>query len=188
MKKILIILALLSVSFTMKAPSLTDIYSNERYFYALQEYDKQQKEQELKKFLFHLSLRESSDNWKIYNDSGYMGKYQFGSGTLRTIGIHGITFKKFKSNPWVFTEELQEKAIRLLVDHNYEILEYYILKYEGVKINNVTITKSGIIAAAHIAGAYGVKRFLEGSGEYDPNDAYGTHLSDYLQEFDNYKI
>lgn len=172
----------------MKAPSHTDVYENKRYYTALQEYDKMKKEQELRKFLFQLSLRESSNNWKIYNKFGYMGKYQFGRSTLETIGIKGITFKKFKSNPWIFNEDVQEKAIRLLINYNYKILEYYILKYSGTKINGVKVTKSGIIAAAHIAGAYGVKRFIESNGNYNPNDAYGTHLSDYLREFSNYKI
>lgn len=188
MKKILIVLVLLSISFDMKAPNHRDSYENQRYYLALQEYDESKKEQELKKFLFHLSLRESSNNWKIANDYGYMGKYQFGQSTLETIGIKGVTSKKFRSNPWVFNEDLQERAIRLLINYNHKILEYYILKYKNSKINGIEITKSGIIAAAHIAGAYGVKRFIETNGKYDPNDAYSTHLSDYLQEFSNYKI
>lgn len=61
-------------------------------------------------------------------------------------------------------------------------------KYCGVTIAGVEITKSGLIGAAHIAGAGGVNKFLRTNGRYNPRDINGTYLSDYLKEFSGHEF
>ena len=50
-----------------------------------------------------LGFKESGGDYKIINDFGYMGKYQFGSGTLKRIGIRD-------ANLFLNTPDLHEAA------------------------------------------------------------------------------
>jgi hypothetical protein len=43
----------------------------------------------------------------------------------------------------------------------------------------------GLVAVAHLGGKFGMRKFLETSGEYNPSDANETKLSDYLNKFGN---
>ena len=61
------------------------------------------------------------------------------------------------------------------------------MKYIGCTINGVKITKSGLLAAAHLSGAGNVKSFLNG-GIDDFKDGNGTKLTTYLKEFSNYNF
>ena len=60
--------------------------------------------EELKNFLDAIGFRESGNRYHITNKWGYMGKYQFGKSTLKTIGFK-VTRTEFLSNP-----QLQEEA------------------------------------------------------------------------------
>ena len=56
-------------------------------------------------FLDAMGHRESSNNYKAVNKYGYMGKYQFGRSTLKTLKIN-VSRSEFINNP-----KLQEQAI-----------------------------------------------------------------------------
>lgn len=71
---------------------------------------------------------------------------------------------------------------------NRRKLKKLIDKYEGKVINGIKITESGILAASHLAGAGGVKKFLRSGGKYNPADGYGTKLTHYLKKFSNYNF
>ena len=86
-----------------------------------------------------IGFRESSNRYHITNKYGYMGKYQFGMKTLKSLGIK-TTKKEFLNNP-----ELQEKAMLLLLKDNKRILRKLIKKYEGKYLHGIYITKSGRI-------------------------------------------
>jgi len=192
MKKLLLIvisvLMLGLLPYSTKAPVHQEDYFIRRNYQYLIQQQQLQKEQELSKFLFQLSLRESSHRWNITNSIGYIGKYQFGRSTLITLGYIDITSKRFKKNPLIFTENEQEIAIRVLINYNTKLLDYYIAMYEHSTINGIYITKSGIIAAAHLAGYMNVKKFLVSKGKHITKDKYGTKLTDYLKEFSNFKF
>ena len=47
----------------------------------------------------------------------------------------------------------------------------------------VDVTIDGLVAVAHLGGKTGLKKFLESNGKYNPADAYGTTLKDYLRKF-----
>ncbi len=143
-------------------------------------------EQELSLFLEQLSKRESSSNPNIVNTLGYIGKYQFGQAALKDVGLN-VPLKDFINDPSIFPEEVQDEAIVKLLALNRSRMSREIEHYVGRTINNIKITESGLLAAAHLAGAGGVKRFLR-NPSYNPRDAYGTTLTDYLKEFSNYEI
>ena len=98
-------------------------------------------------FLDAMGHRESSNNYKAVNKYGYMGKYQFGRSTLKTLKIN-VSRSEFINNP-----KLQEQAMYKLLQYNKKKLKRYIEKYNGRVINGVLVTESGLLAAAHLGGA-----------------------------------
>ena len=128
-----------------------------------------------------LAFRESQGNYFIINTLGYIGKYQFGIGTLRLMGVYNAT--QFLNDP-----SLQERVFRTNIARNKWILRKYIARFAGKKIKGIYVTESGILAAAHLAGAGNVKKYLRSYGKRDVQDAYGTKISDYLAGFSGYDI
>lgn len=128
-----------------------------------------------------LAFRESQGNYFIINTLGYLGKYQFGIGTLQLMGVYSAT--KFLNDP-----SLQEKVFYTNISRNKWILRKYIKYFVGKKVKGVEITESGILAAAHLAGPGNVIKYLYSNGIRDVKDAYGTSLADYLKKFSGYDI
>ena len=128
-----------------------------------------------------LAFKESQGNYFIVNTYGYLGKYQFGLGTLELVGVYnGVNFL---NNP-----ELQEKAFHVNISRNKWILRKDIKRYVGTHMDGVEITESGILAAAHLAGPGNVKLFLRSQGRMDLKDGYGTSISNYMRKFAGYDI
>ncbi|MGB5692838.1 MAG: hypothetical protein WBM43_09555 [Flavobacteriaceae bacterium] len=128
-----------------------------------------------------LAFRESQGNYFITNTLGYMGKYQFGIGTLQLMGVYNAT--QFMNDPG-----LQEKVFHTNIARNKWILRREIAAYAGKRVMGITITESGILAAAHLAGAGNVKKYLNSRGRYNVQDAYGTKISDYISRFSGYDV
>lgn len=126
-----------------------------------------------------LAFKESRGDYFTVNSLGYLGKYQFGRGTLRLLGIHDT--KEFLNNP-----ELQEKAFIANAERNKWILRRDIKRFVGKKINGVTVTESGILAAAHLAGPGSVKHYLRSFGTDNFADAFGTTIEYYMKKFSGY--
>ena len=133
------------------------------------------------KFLEDLGMRESSGNYKAVNQFGYLGKYQFGRKTLNALGYKNISNREFLAN-----ESIQEQAMEDLLVHNKKILRRYIRKYEGRLVNGIYITESGILAAAHLAGAGNVRKFFRRGYEF--RDGNGTKMTSYMKKFSNYRL
>ena len=128
-----------------------------------------------------LAVKESDGDYKTVNSYGYMGKYQFGKGTLKYIGLKNT--QDFLNNP-----VLQEKAFVAYVQKNKWILRKEIQKYAGKTIRGILITESGILAAAHLGGAGSVQDFLRSNGNVSFVDGYGTDIKTYLKAFANYDL
>jgi hypothetical protein len=126
-----------------------------------------------------LAFKESQGRYTLINSLGYMGKYQFGRAALRAIGIHDSS--EFLSSP-----RLQEKAFKALLAKNKWELRKEIAKYDGKVINGISITESGILAAAHLGGAGSVKKFFRNNGKRTIKDNYGTSLQSYMKKFGGY--
>ena len=185
MKRILLITILcVSLYNCSDAPNLSVRANNETYMKVKAEVEYGL---EFECFVNHLGLRESNNNWKAINTKGYIGEWQFGYGTLKTLGYGYITPEKFKDDPNIFPRSLQKQVLRELVDVNIgELVSYE--KYIGTTINGVKITRAGLIAAAHLGGMVSVQKFLTSHGVIDFKDIYGTKTSDYIREFGIYNL
>ncbi|MFM1879583.1 MAG: hypothetical protein RLZZ241_2449 [Bacteroidota bacterium] len=128
-----------------------------------------------------LAHKESRGNYLSVNTFGYLGKYQFGKGTLKLMGIHDTI--QFLNDP-----ELQEKVFITNISRNKWILRRDIARFSGKRIHGIVITESGMVAAAHLAGAGNVKKFLRSWGEFDAEDAFGSSISHYLRKFRGYDL
>ena len=126
-----------------------------------------------------LGFKESRGNYHIVNDYGYMGKYQFSRATLRMIG-----FKN--TDNFLYDARQQEAAFLAYTSLNKWVLRNDIKRYAGKTIGGVKVTESGILAAAHLAGAGNVKKFLRSAGENRFEDANGASIRYYLRKFSGY--
>ena len=126
-----------------------------------------------------LGFKESQGRYTIINKYGYMGKYQFGKSTLKMIGI-------YNTQSFLKDSRLQERAFTANTSRNKWILRKDIKRYEGRYVNGVKVTESGILAAAHLAGAGNVKKYLRSGGTQNFQDAFGTSVRYYLKKFSGY--
>jgi len=136
---------------------------------------------ELPDFLNQMGKRESSNRYNIVNQFGYMGKYQFGRKTLDKIGFKHVSNTQFLSSP-----SIQEAAMLQLLKSNKHTLRRQIKKYVNTHMHGVFITESGLLAAAHLAGAGNVRKFLR-NGK-NKRDGLGTPLTEYLTKFSGYNL
>ena len=128
-----------------------------------------------------LAFKESQGNYFVTNTFGYMGKYQFSKSTLDLLGIKDKTV--FLNSP-----QLQEKAFLLNTSRNKWVLRRDIKNFSGKWVGGIRITESGILAAAHLAGPGGVKKYLRSGGTTTFSDGYGTTIKSYLKKFAGYDV
>ena len=126
-----------------------------------------------------VGFKESQGKYRTVNTLGYLGKYQFGKSTLKR-------FKIYNTIAFLNDAELQEDAFEALCSVNKWILIRDIKRSVGKRMNGIKITESGILAAAHLAGAGNVKKFLRSNGQFEFSDAYGTTIEHYLKKFAGY--
>jgi len=126
-----------------------------------------------------VGFKESQGLYNRINTLGYLGKYQFGKSTLKR-------FKIYNTTAFLQDAKLQEDAFAALCSVNKWILIRDIKRSVGKKINGTRITESGILAAAHLAGAGSVKKYLRSNGNYEFSDAYGTTIQNYMKKFAGY--
>lgn len=126
-----------------------------------------------------VGFKESGGDYSAVNRFGYLGKYQFHLNTLKLMGVH---------NKQLFLQEseLQEQAFFWYAARNKWILRKDLRRSVGQQINGIEITESGILAAAHLAGAGNVKKYLRSGGTHSFEDAFGTSIEHYLREFAHY--
>ena len=126
-----------------------------------------------------VGFKESQGIYNRINTLGYLGKYQFGKSTLKR-------FKIYNTTAFLQDAKLQEDAFAALCSVNKWILIRDIKRSVGKKMNGIRITESGILAAAHLAGAGSVKKYLRSNGNFEFSDAYGTTIQTYMKKFAGY--
>jgi len=193
LKRYLIILTILTITTTTIAPEAPPIDK----FARGARYLELKRERELNEFnkilkeehpdLFVLAMRESAlihkgdsvPNYKVYNKLGYIGAWQIHWSYLESMGIYGVTFENFIEDPdGVFPFEVQLYAIQFMIHKNIEYLGWYYEYYPGRRVRGVNITEEGMVFAAHLGGAWGLKKFLKNGN--NPHDINGTTIKDYL--------
>jgi hypothetical protein len=148
---------------------------------------KEMKDAQFKLFVEHLGLKESNNHWRAVNPLGCIGKWQFSHATLSALGYGDITAGKFNSDSLLFPLDLQFKVLLTLFKINESLLSDY-MNYVGDTIGGVLITKSGMLAAAHLGGAGSVQMYLLSNGRINNHDINNTSIKNYLAEFSGYDI
>ena len=152
-------------------------------------------------FLDALGDRESGGSYAAVNQSGYLGKYQFGELALIDVGYYsadGTSKNDWKPANWTGKDGIhskdafladhavQETAIRLYMEKQWSYLGNA-QDYVGQTVHGVTISVSGLLASAHLLGASTVRNFLRSDGKSVPKDGNGTALTEYMTKFAHYK-
>tara|TARA_Y100000401_G_scaffold97390_1_gene84703 strand:- start:18 stop:554 length:537 start_codon:yes stop_codon:yes gene_type:complete len=131
-------------------------------------------------FLDAIGHQESGNSYTIVNRFGYMGRYQFGKATLRTLKIK-VSREAFLNSP-----DLQEYAMQQLLCYNKKKLQKYIDEFDGQIVHGILVTESGLLAAAHLGGQGSVKKwFRTGKIRQDGN---GVKITSYMKRFSGYKL
>lgn len=187
MKRIILFIVILSIPALLLAPSLSKSMFDMKMkmFYEIKMENDRIKE--LHRFADYMYLKESTRQWWITNDYGYIGGYQFSVETLKHLGYNHISLHEFKKDPFIFPKDLQDEVFFTLIRANDLILKNY-YGFIGSTIKNVHISKSGLLAAAHLGGAGSVILYLVSNGEINKKDAFGTSIKDYIIEFNGFNI
>lgn len=127
--------------------------------------------------------RESGGNFGAINaDTGASGRGQFMESRLadaRRAGVipENMTLEQFRRDP---TAQMRVEQWHVSDINNF-IARNQLDQYVGQTVAGVPITPNGMLAVAHLGGSTGLKKFLETGGRYNPADANGTRLSDYMR-------
>ena len=177
-KKILIITMFIMIS--LLNVNISPISNKQEVIGVIMKYPT--KKNDLKQYLYDLGNRESKNNYTIVNTLGYMGRFQFGMSTLKSIGID-VTEEQFLQDAL-----LQDMAMLRLLKTNRKTLSNIIHKYDSTYVNGLLVTESGILAGAHLGGSGNVKKYLNRNGKYNKKDAYGTSVGSYTHTFSGYEL
>jgi hypothetical protein len=138
---------------------------------------------DMKKFMDKLFTIEGLGVSDTVNRYGHLGKYQFHPKTLRAIGFN-VPDEVFLSNV-----QMQDSALVELLRRNSKILKKVIQEWDQKYYNGIFVTKSGILAAAHLVGPGGVLAyFYPETYNHSTIDANGTSVEDYLRKFGGYRL
>ena len=152
-------------------------------------------------FLNVLGKRESNNKYNIKNSIGYLGRFQMGelalidakfykkdntnqndwkgSWTAKAKKYNVTSAETFLKNP-----KAQDAAYESYLKQQWKYIKNFNFeKAINTKINDNLVTKSGLLASAHLVGIGNVKKYLESNGRNIPKDAYGTSLEEYLTKF-----
>ena len=136
-------------------------------------------------FATSLKQSESSENYMVVNKEGYMGAYQFGDARLEDYKV--ANNEEFSNEQFLNSRELQDKVFNW---HTSDIVKYIqdngLDKVIGTKVNGVTITLNGLVAAAHLGGKFGMRRYVQSGFDkkFNKKDSNGTSLFDYIKRFE----
>ena len=151
-----------------------------------------------------LSNRESSGiHTKISERFHYIGLYQMGESALEDAGYY-VKDNGVYNNDWtgrwtgkngihnredfLNAPEKQTRAIKDYHDKIWNGLLRNYQKYDGQIIAGYNITKSGMIAAAHLVGHVHLKKFIDSNGIDNKSDGNMVPCTEYLKNFGGYNI
>jgi hypothetical protein len=137
----------------------------------------------IKSFLVHMGRIEGLGSYETVSSRGYLGLYQFHPKTLRGMGVN-VSKSEFLQNA-----QLQDSVMIEWLRGNARSLRGLIKKYHGTEYDGVYVTKSGILAGAHLIGPGGMLAFFYPE-KYDfrTTDGNGVHVSEYMKKFAHYDL
>lgn len=136
-----------------------------------------------------LNTSESGGNWQAQNNEvgaggarGHFGRAQFGQARLQEAAAAGAIPPGTTPQQFMQSPQLQKAAENWhFADIDQSIRANGYDRLIGQSINGIPITADGLRAVAHLGGKKGLQRFIETGGQYNPSDANGTSLMDYLR-------
>ena len=134
-----------------------------------------------------IGFKESGNVYNTVNSIGFLGRFQFGYGFLldnKYIKTHKGTNKKTleddsnwtgkdgmtSQTAFLASKPVQDKLMEAMCRNNYRIL--------GITPSTPKEKTCGLLMAAHLAGAVGVKNWMDGK---PTKDAYGTSADAYYK-------
>lgn len=129
-------------------------------------------------FLSRLEDSESSgrSDAEIKLDDGrkFVGKLQFGEARLKDY--QKATGTKFTQQEFKDNLALQDRVAAWHLEDLAKAVDELGDAAKGY-------SKEGLLAVGHLGGKSGMEQFVKSKGQYDPEDALGTSLSDYYNKF-----
>jgi hypothetical protein len=130
---------------------------------------------------------ESGGNWQARNNVagsggvGHFGRGQFSRGRLQDARMAGVIPASVTPEMFMADPTMQQAVEQWHVGDIMQQAERAgVTNLIGQQVKGVPVTRAGIVNVAHLGGVQGMQRFFETGGQYDPADANGTRLSDYL--------
>lgn len=159
----------------------------------------------LEEFLYQLRYIESNDNYKARRRefiimrtshgldtalaySQYIGYYQMGRSSRKSIGMNHIPTYEYWNSP-----KLQHKSVILWLIYLKKYLKDEIEKWDKKFYGTFYVTESGLLAMSHLIGPNRVKKWIN-SGRYDLRYVYfmvdgnGKKGIDYFQQLGRYNL
>jgi len=157
---------------------------------------------ELSSLMRALAIRESNGDYGVVNSLGYLGAYQFGEPALLDLGFYSGDATP-DVNDWTgawtgkagvhsrddFLAKVaaQDQAMREWLELLWRYASHPDLQldsYVGRSVKGIPISKSGVLAGAHLVGIFGVAAFLRSDGVEDTRDPFGVPVSEYVRTFE----
>ena len=156
-------------------------------------------------FRLGIRIKESSNNYSIVSDLGYLGAYQLGEQALVDIGwvnndsaydnslTGGFTglFGVQSVADFLANHAAQDAAAdawfqRVWIQIRANDQEFY----DQQTLNGVTLTISGMIAGAHLMGANhgGLRTFIDSGGTSVPDDDNNVPITQYITQFADFTL
>ena len=104
----------------------------------------------------------------------YVGKLQFGEARLKDY--QNSTGTKFSQAQFKDNLALQDRVAAWHVKDLAKAVDDLGDSAKGY-------SKEGLLAVGHLGGKSGMEQFVKSKGQYDPEDALGTSLSEYYNKF-----
>ena len=136
---------------------------------------------EISDFASRLAMSESSNrsDIQIQTQSGgreqnMTGLFQFSDGRLEDY--MNDTGASFSTEDFRMDPNLQRDVFAWHINDIDRVIRQNDLLEQGFDLD-------GLRAVAHLGGVTGMLRYARSGGEYDPQDEFGTNLSDYYNRF-----
>lgn len=125
---------------------------------------------------------ESGGNWRAQNNeigsggkAGHFGRVQFGHARLQEAMDAGAIPQGTTPEQFVNSPALQIAA----ENWHFADLEKNLGDLVGKTVNGKPMDIGALVAMGHLGGAGGARKYVESGGAYNPQDSFGTSLSEY---------